>query len=448
MAKLSATGSALVYSTYLGGGGRDSGYAIDVDGSGNAYVTGQTLSLNFPIANPLQGIFGGGFSDAYVAKLNATGSALVYSSFLGGSESEIGEGIAVDDLGNVYVTGDTSSLDFPTANPIQNSCGCDFGDAFVVKLNSTGSALVYATYLGGNADEWGYGIAVDGAGNAYVTGETDSSDYPTANPLQATNGGSGDAFVAKIEEPAEKPYLVMTDVTPNATKIIPSSTLSVTDTVENLGWGSAGSFRVGYHLSVDGIYGNGDDLAITTTRVVTAWFDAGAVSTATTDILIPSTVPGGDYHLCAYADPLYQVDEWDETNNAFCSSATLPVSPPDLVISALNTGYTIVKRGHSFSISFTLKNQGAAAAGVFAAGFHLSTDATYGNGDDIPMSLTFSLPSLGGGDSYSRLWKEVVPSHTPMGIYYVCGMTDVNKEVAESDEVNNTNCTATTVKVQ
>lgn len=199
VAKLNSDGSALVYSTYLGGSGVDYGYGIAVDSFGNAYVTGRTYSTDFPTAHALQKSYGGEL-DAFVAKLNAAGSALVYSTYLGGSEYDEGNAVAVDSSGNAYVTGVTYSTNFPTANAFQPHCGgCSlYADAFVAKLNSDGSALVYSTYLGGSAVDYGYGIAVDSFGNAYVTGQTSSTDYPTVHPLQASNHGAFDAFVAKI----------------------------------------------------------------------------------------------------------------------------------------------------------------------------------------------------------------------------------------------------------
>jgi len=195
VAKLNPTGSALVYSTYLGGSDQDGGNGIAVDSSGNAYVTGFTLSTNFPTVNPLAC---GGNGDAFVAKLNPTGSALVYSSCFGGSGYDAGLGIAVDSSGNAYVTGETTSTDFPTMNPLQPANAGGGYDAFVAEINPAGSALVYSTYLGGSSEDFGYSIAVDGSGNAYVTGATTSTDFPTMNPLQPVFGGNGDAFVAKL----------------------------------------------------------------------------------------------------------------------------------------------------------------------------------------------------------------------------------------------------------
>src|SRR5262249_7374857 len=155
----------------LGGSGYDEGKGIAVDSAGNAYITGRSQSTDFPTANPMQGSNAGG-DDAFVTKLNNTGSARVYSTYLGGNLLDICEGIAVDGAGNAYVTGYTRSTNFPTTGPMQASHGGGFYDAFVTKLNNTGSTRLYSTYLGGSGDDVGQGIAVDGAGNAYVTGNT------------------------------------------------------------------------------------------------------------------------------------------------------------------------------------------------------------------------------------------------------------------------------------
>jgi len=189
---------ALSYSTYLGGNGDDYGYGIAVDRSGSAYVVGYTNSANFPLANAARGSFGGGADDAFVAKLNPAGNGLVYSTYLGGSDDDFGLAIAVDSAGSAYVTGSTSSGDFPTANALQGSLNGLGGNAFVAKLNPAGNGLVYSTYLGGGIFDVGQGIAVDTSGNAYVVGYTDSSDFPLASPLQSSFNGATTAFVSKI----------------------------------------------------------------------------------------------------------------------------------------------------------------------------------------------------------------------------------------------------------
>jgi len=207
VAKLTPAGNALVYATYLGGSGDDVGHGIAVDGAGAAYVTGETSSVNFPTtANALQPRFGGGSQDAFVTKLTPAGGGLVYSTYLGGDGSDRGHGIAVDRAGAAYVTGDTSSVNFPTAHALQPRLDGGPEDAFVVRLTPVGNALAYATYLGGDNNDHGYGIAVDGAGAAYVTGITASTNFPTAHALRPRYGGTYDAFVAKISPPMPTPH--------------------------------------------------------------------------------------------------------------------------------------------------------------------------------------------------------------------------------------------------
>jgi hypothetical protein len=198
VSKINPAGTALVYSTYLGGSVSDAGTGITVDASGNAYVVGTTTSADFPVTEGAFQTSYGGNGDAFVTELNPTGSALVYSTYLGGSEGDEGWGIALGSSGNVYVAGSTSSTDFPTKNPFQPVYGGGETDAFVTELNSAGSALVYSTYLGGSETDRGNGIAVDSVGDAYVIGYTNSTNFPTVNPLQPAYGGDYDAFVTKL----------------------------------------------------------------------------------------------------------------------------------------------------------------------------------------------------------------------------------------------------------
>ncbi|TMG74464.1 MAG: hypothetical protein E6H75_11965, partial [Betaproteobacteria bacterium] len=198
--KLNPTGSALVYSTYLGGSFLDGGSGIAVDSNGNTYVTGETQSSNFPTTVGAFQPALAGCCDAFVTKLNPTGSALVYSTYLGGRFGETSRGIVTDADGNVFVTGNTESPDFPTTMGAFQSIYGGNNDAFVTKLNPIGSGLVYSTYLGGTGGERGGGIAVDANGNAYVTGSTWSLDFPTTPGAFQPNfrGGDFDAFVAKF----------------------------------------------------------------------------------------------------------------------------------------------------------------------------------------------------------------------------------------------------------
>jgi len=216
VAKLNPVGSALVYSTYFGGGASDEGRSITVNASGYAYVAGRTVSPDFPTtADAFQRDFGGGLLyDAFVAQLDLAGSALIYSTYLGGSSAEGVDAIAIDANGNAYVTGQTFSTDFPTtADAFQPAYGGS-GDAFVTKLNASASALVYSSYLGGSQQDQGTGLAIDITGNAaYVTGYTwtqlppdapSPPDFPTtAGAFQPTSGGGPtDAFVTKVVDAA------------------------------------------------------------------------------------------------------------------------------------------------------------------------------------------------------------------------------------------------------
>jgi hypothetical protein len=204
--KLNAAGSALVYSSFLGGFGPDFGHGIALDSSGNAYVVGSTFfGALFPTTS-------GAFQrvshseDYFVTKVNPGGSALVYSTLLGGSGDENSRAhwgsVAVDGAGNAYVTGDTTSSDFPTTAGAFQGCGsASFYDtaAFVTKLNTAGSALVYSTCLSGSGSEGGHGIAVDSTGNAYVTGDTGSKDFPTTpGAFQTAKSQTVDGFITKL----------------------------------------------------------------------------------------------------------------------------------------------------------------------------------------------------------------------------------------------------------
>jgi uncharacterized protein (TIGR03437 family) len=216
VSKLTPAGDALVYSTYLGGSGGDVGKAITVDATGSAYITGGTYSSDFPVQSPFQLFIGGGLfgnldeiaCNAFVTKLGPAGNALIYSTFLGGDNFDVGQAIAVDSSGYAYVTGYTGSTTFPVLNAFQSSfggrtlnmgVGIGLGEnAFLTKFAPTGSTVVYSTYLGGNNLDVGYGIAVDAQGSVYVAGVTQSPNFPTQSPYQASLKGTSNAFVTKF----------------------------------------------------------------------------------------------------------------------------------------------------------------------------------------------------------------------------------------------------------
>jgi len=193
--KLNPAGSALVYSTYLGGFQIDDGMAIAVDAAGNAYVAGQTDSSNFPTT---AGAFDRVKKNVFVTKLNPTGSALVYSTFLGGSGVAFPSHVAVNAAGNLFVAGSTSSTDFPTTAGAFDRTENGAFDVFLTKLNPAGSALVYSTFLGGSGFDSAGGLALDAAGNAYLSGGAGSVDFPTTPGAFDTLPDGSDAFITKV----------------------------------------------------------------------------------------------------------------------------------------------------------------------------------------------------------------------------------------------------------
>ncbi|MGA8345550.1 MAG: SBBP repeat-containing protein [Candidatus Sulfotelmatobacter sp.] len=205
--KLSASGATLtvIYSSYLGAGSNDFAATVAVDGSGNAYVTGATKSPSFftttGVVQPKCGTdqnCNGGLYDAFVSVVNSSGSGFVYSTFLGGESNDEASGIAVDSAGDAYVTGVTSSTKFPLGVSRLQATLKGTSDAFVSELNPAGTQLLYSTYLGGSGGDAGLAIAVDSKQNAYITGVTGSTDFPTASPTQSQNNGQNDAFVSEI----------------------------------------------------------------------------------------------------------------------------------------------------------------------------------------------------------------------------------------------------------
>jgi len=194
---VTANPAPLVFSTYFGGSSTDVASAVAVDAGGNTYITGWTASADLPVKNAFQPQSGGGV-DAFVAKFDPTG-ALVYCTYLGGAADDRAFGIAVDAAGAVYLTGWTSSTDFPTAgNPYQRTLAGGL-DAFVAKIGASGESLIFSTLLGGDSSDQGRAIALDASGNAFIAGQTASSNFPTLAPLQTGLNGPQDAFVAEVD---------------------------------------------------------------------------------------------------------------------------------------------------------------------------------------------------------------------------------------------------------
>ena len=176
---LNATGSDLLYSTFIGGDNSDEGNSIAIDANGNTFITGYTQSTNYPTTSGAYDVSHSKGMDVFVTKLNSLGSSQIYSTFIGDSNDERGTSISIDSSGNAFITGYTGSKNYPTTPGAYDTIYKGKGDAFVTKLNYSGTALIYSTFIGGTDIDYSFAIAIDGIGNAFITGKTTSSDYPT-----------------------------------------------------------------------------------------------------------------------------------------------------------------------------------------------------------------------------------------------------------------------------
>ena len=324
VAKVDPAGTSLLYATYLGGSGwvgeGDWGTSIAVDSGGKAYVTGQTDSYDFPnTTNALDPTFNGQ-GDVFVAKLNASGDSLVYATFLGGSAWDLGTSIAVDSRGNAYVTGETNSDGFPTTFDAVNGSKIGAHDGFVARLVPDGTSLNYSTFLGGIDVDSVKSIALDSAGNAYVTGDTDSPDFPATAGTWDTDWNWTDAFVAKFVWPSPDLRVVSADIAfipPLAVNA--GENLAIEVTVHNEGDEPASEARVRFH---DGPPAGGNQIGTDQTIPDIAPFGGtGRASVRWT------AWPPGPQDICVVADPDDSIGELSESDNQACATIQVIYGP-------------------------------------------------------------------------------------------------------------------------
>ncbi len=378
VAKLSAAGTALVYSTYLGGDGADEGHAIAVDASGLAYVTGHTASTNFPTSANTRTRSTG--QEAFVGKLDpgASGAASrLFLTYFGGTGADAGFGIAVDSTGLVYVTGSTTSANLPTKSTAFQLIHGGGQDAFVSKFNPAGSGanaqLMYSTFLGGSGDDVGHAIAVDEEGQAYVAGFTTSGNFPTRDALDAALGGSKDAFVAKLD-PAE-----------------------------------SGSASLGYSTLLGG---GGDDEAY------------GIAVDAAGSAYVVGLTRSADFPVVGSTATLGGVED------AF----VVKLGQPDLVVSVLTVPAT-AGEGAVITVTDVTRNNGAVAAGASTTSFYLSTDNKLEASD--PFLGSRAVPALDPGQENTIDTPLTLPSTLPPATYFLFAKADGDDVIGESLESNN-----------
>ena len=284
----------------------------------------------------------------------------------------------------------------------------------------------------------------------------------------ANNSASTSASLSEVITPP-LPDLSTTALSFTGSTVNAGGTLSVTTTVKNQGTANAGSSSSSVHLSTNANYGDADDIILPTPISIGA-LASGVSGTVSASVTIPSTTPGGTYYVCAMTDASNAMAEGDETNNTLSSFTPIIVPLPDLIMTALSTTATAVSRGATFSVSRAVKNQGGSTAGPSVVDFHLSTNATYGDADDIVLTGIRTIPTLAGSpsgayyvivltgarsipplavntSSSTDLTGVTVPVGTPVGTYYICAQADSTNAVNETNETNNAACT-TTINVQ
>ena len=454
--KLDAIGGSLIYSSYLGGNGVDVGSAIAVDDSGNAFVTGLTLSVDFPTTpGAFDTTYTAGHEDGFVTKLDA-GGGLSYSTLFGGGHNDNPSGIAIDSDGNAYVTGYTQSDDFPTTpGALDTTLGGPRGgfevprDGFVITFNSSGTGLGYSSFLGGDGDDWGFGIALDSARNIHVTGFTSSRRFSITPGAFDPTFGSGDvfrtdAFVVKI---APEPDVDLTETalsSPPAVVVLLEE-FSVTDTVENQGSTPAAKSRSSYYFSLDTLK-TADDMRVTGDRKVPT-LGASGTSTGLVGLTVGPAIKVGVYYLLACADATNIESESDEGNNCLASTTTVDVRAPDLVETAVSNPPAMRLRGQSFSVTDTLGNVGNAESGASTTLYYLSPHVKK-HSSDPQLTGSRNAPGLGVGAHSTDAVTVTIPVNVTPGSYYVLACGDGLKAVAESDEADNCKASATKVSVQ
>ncbi len=415
VAKLTPTGSVLVYATYLGGSDTDGAVDLAVGANGNAFVVGSTRSKNFPVTSgALQGTFSGGGSnvsgfggDGFVAQLNATGTTLVYSTYLGGRDEDRVFGIVIDALDNAHVVGSTLSNNFPTtAGAFQTTFkgGTFTGDVFVAKLNPQGSALVFSTYLGGSGDDSSGSLGLDTAGNILLAGSTESTDFPTASPIQATNRGRKDAFLAKLN-PSATSLLFSTYF--GGSDDEDSGSLTLAPTGDIYLYGSTFSFDFPLTNSLQPYFGV-DEIFVTkingsTMSVVYSTYiggsDADILGNAALDPSGTLWLAGSTFSFDFPVVMPFQGRFGGGFDDAFLLKLADVNPPPTGTAADLNVSLTAsrgqVDPGGSFDYTVTVKNSGPdAAASVMMT-------------DPLPFEFNFSSASPGQGSCGSSTTGDV-----------------------------------------
>ena len=443
VARVAADGLSLNYAGYIGGSLADKGNGIVVDGDGNAYVVGEASSdaSSFPAGNglgvlPGPGQLQGGGIDAFVAKINSTGTNLVYAGYIGGTADDRGNAIALmpgcANSCEVYITGETSSLEasFPV------SVGPDLThnggvDAFIAKINSNGS-LGLAGYIGGAGDDRGKGIALDAIGDVYLTGETNSNEstFPVRGQLDRTENLIVDAFVAKICVTSCTDVKVTKSDNPDPVTVGASVTYTIT--VTNNGPDTAHDVEMVDVLPSTVALGSVTPSVGSCTGSTTITCDLGDLAngaSATVTIVVTTTASG---KLTNTATVSSDETDTDPSNNSVAQQTT--VTLPDLIVKSVSA-VTAAIAGSDIVVNDVTNNKGKVAAGVSVTRIYLSADSKFDDGVDTLLGSR-SIPTLAPKESSSGTTTVTIPLATALGRYFLIGVADAATAVSETKEKN------------
>ncbi|MFX1508108.1 MAG: SBBP repeat-containing protein, partial [Promethearchaeota archaeon] len=394
--KINHSGKELIYSTFLGGGGVDYGYGIAVDAYNNTYITGKTMSSNFPLKNEYSNY--GGYFDAFVTKIKATGSDLEFSTYLGGIGEDSGHAIVVDSYNYTYITGRTSSSDFAITSNAFNRIHSGSYDAFVTKINPNGNELSFSTFLGGSGEDAGHAIAVDSNNETYIAGHTRSSNFPTYNAYSDSFGGTFDGIVAKLTIDDKDPVITLispTEGTVNNSGMVINVTVSDThltnavfnwDGEYNQTWNEGYLFRLpwgdGEHTLYIYAYDRAGNWASETFTFVTDNTPPFIYLRSPGDLTYPSIIVdiGGDAQ-----HYWYKIEGVDGTNQTWTSKVTRSLDNGTYTLHAFGND-SIGNEAHT-SVTFTIDTSFALVVidSPLNTTFKDNTTTVTLSGDAVPM---------------------------------------------------------------
>jgi|GEM_PF-3221085 len=430
LTKFSPSGTSLEYSTFIGGVGDDHGEGLAIGTDNSVYVTGFTAASDFPTVNAYDNSFNGG-NDAFVSKISLGGDSLLYSTYLGGSGADLAYGIVVDGLGRATITGFTGSGNYPIANAFDGTYNGGTYDVFVSILSPTGTNLLCSSYLGGSGTDAGEALAIDAAGDLYLTGYTWSSNFPTTNPYQLYQG-SQDGFVVKLT--SGHPDLAMTQIT-NPSQATASDSITVEYSVSNIGTKDA------LDAWVDRIYRDADSLpggeVLLATVNHAGGLATGATYTDSAKALLPEGSEG-NWWIIVVTDALDQVSEFgSESNNRAVSTQPLQIHPyprPDLVLTQVSVP-TQATAGFPVTVDWQVTNLGIIdAVGNWTDRVYLSADSAVGS-DTILLSRDYS-GTLQPGANYSATQSTILPANLS-GDYWLIVQTDADNAITELAPASN-----------